>query len=76
MAGNLVISVGVFGHSDGVEMTAEEKAMLDNIHLRKIDLADVVRVLNVGGYIGESTRREVEYAESTGKIISYLERIK
>ena len=46
---------------------------LDELHLRKIDLADMVFVLNVGGYIGESTRREIEYAEQTGKPVMYLE---
>jgi hypothetical protein len=49
------------------------KAELDELHKRKIDLADWVMVLNVGGYIGESTRSEVEYAERAGKPISYLE---
>lgn len=48
--------------------------MLDDMHLRKIDLADEIFVINVGGYIGESTRREIEYAEDTGKKINYLEK--
>jgi hypothetical protein len=50
------------------------KARLDELHLRKIDLADEVLILNVGGYIGESTLRELEYARATGKHIRYLER--
>jgi len=49
------------------------KQMLDELHLRKIDLADEVMILNVGGYIGNSTRAEIEYAESKGKPINYLE---
>ncbi|NHN31161.1 hypothetical protein G9U52_15080 [Paenibacillus sp. S3N08] len=73
LAGNLVISVGVFGHSDGIQLTTQEKELLDNIHLRKIDLADEIRVINVGGYIGSSTSKEIEYAISKGKPISYLE---
>jgi len=48
------------------------KEMLDELHLRKIDLADEVFVLNVEGYIGKSTRKEIEYAESKGKPINYL----
>lgn len=48
------------------------KEMLDELHLRKIDLADEVFVLNVDGYIGESTRKEIEYAELNGKPINYL----
>ena len=49
------------------------KARLDELHLRKIDLADEVMVLNVGGYIGDSTRREIEYANAHGKPVRYLE---
>ena len=48
------------------------KEMLDDMHLRKIDLADEIFVVNVNGYIGESTRREIAYAKSTGKKVNYL----
>lgn len=51
------------------------KAELDELHLRKIDLADEILVLNVGGYIGKSTSREVAYAVETGKPVRYLEPI-
>ncbi|KAA9007298.1 hypothetical protein F4V43_02085 [Paenibacillus spiritus] len=72
MLGNLVISVGVFGHAEGIELTSQEKEMLDNIHFRKIDLADEIFVINVDGYIGSSTKREIEYAKSKGKAVNYL----
>lgn len=49
------------------------KQMLDELHLRKIDIADEVMILNVGGYIGDSTKAEIEYAQSLGKTIKYLE---
>ncbi len=49
------------------------KQMLDELHLRKIDLAGEVMILNVGGYIGESTRNELNYAIKKGKKITYLE---
>jgi len=49
------------------------KAKLDELHLRKIDLADEVLILNVDGYIGESTRNELNYAKSKGKKIRFLE---
>ena len=52
------------------------KRMLDELHLRKIDLADEVMILNVGGYIGESTRNELEYAKANGKKIIFLEAVK
>jgi hypothetical protein len=73
MAGNVVISVGVFGHSKGIKLSDKEKFELDLIHLRKIDLADEIFVINVDGYIGSSTKREIEYAELKGKKIHYLE---
>jgi hypothetical protein len=47
--------------------------MLDDMHKRKIDMADEIFVINVGGYIGSSTRSEIEYATATGKAIRYLE---
>ena len=45
----------------------------DDMHKRKIDMADEIYVINVGGYIGESTRSEIEYAKATGKAVRYLE---
>ena len=60
LEGNIVISVGLFGHSgDDVVWTEGVKDMLDRQHLAKIDLADEIFVINVGGYIGDSTRREI-----------------
>ena len=74
LEGNIVISVGLFGHSgDDVVWTEGVKDMLDRQHLAKIDLADEIFVINVRGYIGDSTRREIAYAEFKGKTISYLE---
>ena len=74
MAGNIVLTVGFFSHSDKKYVpTFYEKEKLDELHKRKIDLADEILVLNVGGYIGESTRSEIEYAERTGKDVRYLE---
>ncbi len=49
------------------------KEMLDDMHKRKIDMADSIYVINVGGYIGDSTRSEIEYAKSHGKEVRYLE---
>lgn len=50
------------------------KEMLDDMHKRNIDMADSIYFINVGGYIGESTRSEIEYAQNHGKKISYLEK--
>ena len=76
LEGNIIISVGLFGHS-GDDETWEPgvKEMLDNMHKRKIDMADAIYVINVGGYIGESTRSEIEYALRTGKKVNYLESV-
>jgi hypothetical protein len=51
------------------------KKLVDELHKRKIDLADEVMILNVGGYIGESTRSELNYAKEHGKVIRYLEQV-
>ena len=77
LEGNVVISVGLFGHSGDDEVWTEGvKDMLDRQHLAKIDLADEIFVINVGGYIGESTKREIAYAEFKGKTITYMENSK
>ena len=82
LKGNIVISVGLFGHSGDNEVwegmsedtLTKTKEMLDDMHKRKIDIADEIFVINVGRYIGSSTRSEIEYATTTGKIVRYLEK--
>ena len=54
----------------------ETKKMLDEMHKQKIDMSDEIYVINVGGYIGESTKNEIEYAKARGKRISYLKSVK
>lgn len=58
------------GEADGA-VSNEQKAALDALHLRKIDLADRILVVNPGGYVGESTNREIAYARSRGKPVSF-----
>lgn len=74
--GHIVLTVGVCKHAEdhGGEALGQDVAdRLDVLHFRKIDLSDRVLVLNVDGYIGDSTRREIEYAESVYVPITYLE---
>lgn len=81
LEGNIVISVGLFGHAGDAEVwenmdegtLTKTKEMLDDMHKRKIDMADEIFVINVGGYIGASTKSEIEYAKKTGKPVRYLE---
>src|SRR5436190_9845481 len=80
LAGKIVLSVGVAKHVATPDGGHVAEALgpgvveaLDELHKRKIDLADEVLILNVGGYIGDSTRSEIEYAEKVGKPIRYLE---
>jgi|SaaInlStandDraft_3_1057020.scaffolds.fasta_scaffold44302_2 hypothetical protein len=75
--GNIVISVGLFSHSeDGgdaeIVIGEEIKEMLDKIHLHKIDMADEILVINKGGYIRKSTSNEIEYAVKTNKLVRYM----
>ena len=82
LEGNIVISVGLFGHSGDDEVwegmdegtLPKTKEMLDDMHKRKIDMADSIYVINLGGYIGESTKSEIAYAIEHGKRVDYLER--
>lgn len=81
LKGNIVISVGLFSHSGDDEVwknmdegtLTKTKEMLVDMHKRKIDMADEIFVINVGGYIGDSTKSEIEYATKTGKKVNYLE---
>jgi hypothetical protein len=74
LSGRIVLTIGCNTHdiarSEGLSI---HKPMLDELHLRKIDLADEVLILNVDGYIGESTKRELEYAIANNKKIRFLE---
>lgn len=83
IAGHIVLSIGCDLRSDhelwsdlDAEAVEKLKADLDELHKRKIDLADEVLVLNVDGYIGDSTRSEIEYAEKLGKPVRYLEEVR
>lgn len=81
LQGNIVISVGLFGHSGDSEVwenmdegtLTKTKEMLDDMHKRKIDMADEIFVINVNRYIGDSTKSEIEYAKKHGKKVNYLE---
>ena len=73
LEGKIVLSVGLFGHHEPDFDWGDVKTDLDGLHLRKIDLADTVHILNVNGYIGESTGNELRYAKRCGRRITYLE---
>ncbi len=74
LAGRIVLSIGCnFKSDDALGLTDEDKGRLDELHLRKIDLADEVLILNQGGYVGQSTARELLYARQRGKQIRWLE---
>lgn len=79
MKGNIVLSVGFCMHSSEAAhgeswgCTPEQKLALDELHKQKIEFADEIYVLNVGGYIGESTANEIAHAKKLGRPIRYLE---
>ena len=78
LAGRIVLSIGIDTKSDSDlllagEITQADKERLDALHHHKIRLADEVLILNVGNYIGQSTRREIAFARSENKIIRWLE---
>lgn len=76
LSGEIVVGPEVLVRSDPAYVDlhdSDQKVMLDELHLRKIDLAQYVYVVNPGGYIGDSTRREIEYALRNGKPVQYLD---
>lgn len=74
LAGNIVLSIGCdFKSDDALGLVEADKARLDALHLEKIKMADEVLILNVGGYLGESTSRELAYALEVGKRVRWLE---
>jgi hypothetical protein len=75
LQGKIVLSIGFApgpNHGEGVGITPEQKIALDELHKRKIDLADRVHVINIDGYIGKSTRSEIDYAIKRGRTITYV----
>lgn len=79
MKGYIVLSVGFYwhaskeAHGEAWACTSEQKIMLDELHKRKIDISEGIFVINVNGYIGDSTRSEIEYAKKYNKEIEWLE---
>ena len=73
LQGNVVFSVATKAHEGSGQVSNEQKMLLDRIHFEKIRLSDEIFVINVGGYIGPSTKREIEHASRLGKIVHYLE---
>src|SRR5438105_7030562 len=63
LAGKKVFTIGAHKNDSDLGITPEQAIELDILHLSKIDDADEVLILNVSGYVGESTRRELEYAQ-------------
>ncbi|MBU9713966.1 hypothetical protein [Evansella tamaricis] len=71
LQGNIVISLGFFEQSEGIQITEEQDKMFEAIHYRKIDMSDEIFVIDVDGYIGSSTRKEINYAIANGKGVHY-----
>lgn len=71
LAGHVVLTPTALDPS--TELSAEDRERLGRIHLQKVAMADEVLIVNVGGYLGESTRRELEHARSLGLAVRFLE---
>lgn len=73
LQGNIVLSLGFFEQSDHIEVSKEQAMLFEKLHFHKIDMSDEIFVINVNGYVGESTGKEIQYASRQGKKITYLE---
>lgn len=72
LKGYLVISLSIFAHYDNIYLTEYHKEILDKIHRKKIEISDIILIININRYIGKSTKKEIEYAKKLGKKIIYL----
>ena len=73
LEGNIVLSLGVFSHTDGEQLSDEQIKILKDIHKQKIAMSDEIFVINKNSYIGNGLKEEIEYAKQLNKGISYLE---
>lgn len=73
LEGNVVLSLGIFSHTDGEQLSDEQIKMLKDIHKQKIAMSDEIFVINKNSYIGNGLKEEIEYAKQLNKGISYLE---
>jgi hypothetical protein len=74
LKGKVTLQHGFYHHKDMVPISDTQKRELDELMLRKVDLADEVLVCNLNGYIGDSTKKAIEYAKSQHKPIRYEDR--
>ena len=73
LEGRIVLSVGFFEKNDDEKLNVEQYELLGELHKEKIQMSDSIFVINEGGYIGESTKQEIEYAKKLNKEIEYME---
>ncbi len=71
LEGNIVLSVNFFEQSDDILLTAEQFSVLEKVHQRKIEMCDEIFVIDVNNYIGESTKKEIRFAEEYKKPVRY-----
>ena len=76
LMGRIVLTLAFFSQADGTPLSDEQITLLRQLHRHKIRLADEILIINKDGYIGETTRKEIDFAEKNGKFIEYLEEVK
>lgn len=74
LQGNIVLSLGLFSHHDKEHVSQEKMALLKDLHFERILLSDAIYVINKDGYIGSSTKKEIEFAKKNHKQIFYMEK--
>ena len=73
LEGYFVLTPGLFPAPGDAPLSDDQISQLNDLHLRRIDMADEILVINVDGYIGSQTKKEIEYAKAKGKHVTYLE---
>ncbi len=74
LEGKIVLPPAIYGKSEGIEHSPTTIKLLYELHLAKIDISDGIFVIDVGGYIGDSTRKEIKYAKNKRKFVRYYSR--
>ena len=76
LKGRIVFTLALFSKADGENLDPEQRTLLQHLHRHKIKMSDEILVVNTGGYIGKSTQSDIEFAQSHGKLVEFMEPLK
>lgn len=75
LKGRIVLTLALFSRADGETLDSDQRILLQHLHRHKIKMSDEILVVNRDGYISSSTQSDIEFAQSSGKLVEYMEEI-